>query len=64
MLGLLFSCSPKSNKCSMEADAGMCLAAIPRYYYNPQTGQCQQFTWGGCGTFPFETLQECETACE
>jgi hypothetical protein len=64
IVALMFSCSPKSNNCNMAADAGMCMAAIPRYYVNQQTGQCEQFTWGGCGNFPFETMQACETACE
>jgi hypothetical protein len=48
----------------MNADPGMCQAAIPRFYYNPTTHQCEQFTWGGCGDFPFETMQACEDACE
>ncbi len=62
----LFSCNSKSStpKCSMSNDPGMCMAAIPRFYYNPTTHQCEQFVWGGCGEFPFETLEACETACE
>jgi len=67
ILGLsLQSCDPKpaNSKCNMTAEPGMCMAAIPRYYYNPTTHQCEQFIWGGCGEFPFETMVECETACE
>jgi hypothetical protein len=30
----------------------------------PTTHQCEQFTWGGCADFPFETMQACEDACE
>jgi Kunitz/Bovine pancreatic trypsin inhibitor domain len=56
--------SPTNTKCTMIAEPGMCQAAIPRYYYNPQSGQCEQFIWGGCGDFPFETMQTCEEACE
>lgn len=68
VMGLsLLSCDPKptsDSRCNMAPDAGMCMAAIPRYYYNNTTHQCEQFIWGGCGEFPFETLVECETACE
>lgn len=62
---LVLSCGDKKPEaCNLTPDAGDCLAAIPRYYYNQQTGQCEMFIWGGCGgVVPFETLQECE-ACE
>jgi hypothetical protein len=47
--------------CSLVPDAGMCLAAIPRYYFDPKEKKCKQFTWGGCaGVVPFVTLKECE----
>jgi len=67
LVGITFTaCEPASNhsNCEMNADPGMCQAAIPRFYYNPTTHQCEQFTWGGCGDFPFETMQACEEACE
>lgn len=50
-------------ECRLEPQSGMCLAAIPKYYFNWETHQCEQFLWGGChGVVPFETLEECE-AC-
>ena len=54
----------KNSDCMKPAEPGVCMAAIPRYYYNPQTGNCEQFTWGGCGDFPFTTMEECESTCE
>ncbi len=48
--------------CEMEPDAGPCLAAFQRYYYDTEEGKCKMFVWGGCGEVPFETLEECE-AC-
>lgn len=52
--------------CRLEPDAGDCRAAMPKFYYNPKSGRCEQFTWGGCGgVVPFQTLQEClDCGCE
>ena len=45
---------------------GNCGQSLSRYYYNTNTGQCQFFTWGGCGTSTnnFLTLQACQTTCQ
>jgi len=50
------------NPCTLPPDPGPCLAAIPAYFYNQESQQCEQFTWGGCGIIPFETLQNCEAS--
>jgi len=52
--------------CTLVPDAGMCMAAFQRYYYDPKDKQCRPFTWGGCaGVVPFVTLQECQACgCE
>jgi len=34
--------------CFLETDGGRCLAAIPRWHYNPTTERCQMFIYGGC----------------
>ena len=62
----LLSCTEIScDPCGAEPNIGPCFAAIPVYYFNQDSGSCEEFTWGGCGgTVPFETLQECENACE
>ena len=54
----IFAQSP----CSLPPDSGPCLAAIPAYFFNQESQQCDQFTWGGCGIVPFETLQDCEAS--
>ncbi len=63
----LVSCKDKNcvqdTACSMSPDPGDCLAAFPKYYYDPVDGNCKEFTWGGCGDYPFETLIECEEEC-
>ena len=57
--------NPLPGACYLEPDPGECEAAITKYYYNIQSEQCDMFLWGGCdGIVPFETLLECENACE
>ena len=53
------------DPCDQPAVQGECEAAIPRWYHNVLTGQCEQFIWGGCdpGANNFVTQDECEAAC-
>jgi hypothetical protein len=65
----LLSCKkdqPLPEQCRLEPNAGPCMAAMPKFYYNQKTKRCEQFTWGGCGgVVPFQTLQECQDCgCE
>ncbi|MAZ30635.1 MAG: hypothetical protein CMP57_00910 [Flavobacteriales bacterium] len=56
-------CSSNSDACTLIPDPGMCEAAIQKYYFNQETQQCEDFSWGGCGgVVPFESLAECEAA--
>lgn len=49
-------------KCDLIPSAGLCEAAITKYYFNKAKGKCEVFYWGGCfGVVPFETLEECES---
>ena len=50
--------------CQLTPNPGPCKGLFTKYYFNPSTGTCQQFSWGGCqGTVPFNTLTECQTIC-
>ena len=51
--------------CALPPDPGDCLAAIPRWYHDAQSGECRSFVWGGCGgnANDFETLAACERSC-
>ena len=50
--------------CRLVPDPGPCEAAMPRFYFDVDRGDCHQFLWGGCdGVVPFETLEQCEQAC-
>lgn len=51
--------------CALPADPGICLAYIPRWFYNASIGECEQFIWGGCGgnANNFTTFEACMDAC-
>lgn len=52
--------------CLLPFEVGECDAAIPVYYYNAQTAQCEERTYGGCGGNDnnFATLEQCQSSCE
>lgn len=59
------SASKRAPACALAPDAGMCRAAFTRYYFDETSGSCRTFIWGGCGgTVPFETMQDCQQACD
>ncbi|BHF79906.1 zinc-containing alcohol dehydrogenase [Sparganum proliferum] len=50
--------------CNMPIERGRCRASIDRYGYDKETGECKEFTFGGCGGNEnnFYTQEECERA--
>lgn len=61
------TCDPVDppSRCELKPDPGPCEAAFPGWYFDPDTGTCEEFIWGGCdGTLPFETLESCQASCE
>jgi len=51
------------SSCQLIPESGPCYAAIPKYYYDQEEKKCKEYTWGGCGEFIFDTLEECQI-CE
>ncbi|BFZ20773.1 hypothetical protein BsWGS_23812 [Bradybaena similaris] len=51
--------------CTLPPDVGPCKAAIPKYFYNPKTGTCEEFIYGGCpgNQNRFNNINACRTAC-
>lgn len=62
------SYSSTVNRCDEEPIAlrSICKAALPRWYYNKENNECQQFQYGGCGANAniFFTPDDCEKACK
>ena len=53
------------EECYLVPDPGPCMAAVPMYYFDTTSNSCEMFVWGGCqGLIPFQSLSECQAACE
>ncbi|WP_234022637.1 BPTI/Kunitz domain-containing protein [Sorangium cellulosum] len=54
------------DRCTLPQETGPCDAAIPSYWHDPSTGECVQFTYGGCdgNENRFESLAACQEACQ
>lgn len=54
------------SDCNLPQASGLCLAYFPSFFYNPRTGQCESFIYGGCqgNANRFESLVECEQQCK
>ena len=54
-----------ANPCEQERDVGPCRAAMPRWFYNKQSGSCEEFRYGGCqgNDNNFMSQAECEGKC-
>ncbi|KAL5503585.1 hypothetical protein EMCRGX_G010557 [Ephydatia muelleri] len=51
--------------CALPSDTGPCRANMKRYFYNVQSGACEQFVYGGCqgNRNNFKTLLQCQLYC-
>lgn len=56
---------PGVEMCTQAPDPGPCDAAITRWYFNPNTVQCEEFTYGGCegNVNNFQSLDTCVALC-
>lgn len=74
-IGLLaiLSCSNVSGKrsgkkdfCQLSPGRGRCRMSIQKWFYDSSSGECRNFTWGGCGgnANKFETKSICELVCK
>ena len=63
---------PKDNQsenesiCNQSQEVGSCRGAIPRWYYNVGSGECEEFIWGGCdgNDNNFASKLKCELRCK
>ena len=53
------------NPCDQVKDSGPCFDVYFRWAYNPTTGKCHEFIYGGCGGNgnQFTNAQECMNTC-
>ena len=54
-----------TDKCSFPKFTGHCNANLDRWFYNMETGVCEEFVYGGCrgNMNNFESFEECEQSC-
>ena len=53
------------NPCHLPKVAGDCRMHIPSWFFDPQTGDCMRFVFGGCGGNEnrFSSQEECRNTC-
>lgn len=56
---------PQPEACRVPKEVGPCRASFRRWFFNSQTGQCEQFIYGGCrgNNNNFDTKAECQERC-
>ncbi|EFN87118.1 kunitz-type serine protease inhibitor HCRG1 [Harpegnathos saltator] len=54
-----------SSICQLPKVVGPCRASLKRYRYDSTTGQCEEFTYGGCkgNENNFITREVCQENC-
>ncbi|MCB9553322.1 MAG: hypothetical protein H6705_15865 [Myxococcales bacterium] len=60
------TCEDPNDLCALPPESGDCDGAFPRWYFNDDSGQCEEFVYGGCGGNGnnFETREACEARCD
>ncbi|KAF9796339.1 hypothetical protein SFRURICE_001912 [Spodoptera frugiperda] len=61
-----FYCHPIQDICQLPMLAGPCDDSQMRWFYDPSSDSCSQFTYGGCegNDNRFETREACESRCK
>ncbi|XP_054928093.1 boophilin-H2-like [Dermacentor andersoni] len=65
LLGTALAVTNFEKQCGPKAEVGVCRAALPRYWFNKETGECELFYYGGCGGNEnrYLTQEKCEETC-
>jgi len=56
----------KKDFCQLPTESGRCRGSHVRWYYDSASGECRNFTWGGCGgnNNRFDSKSICEIVCK
>ncbi|KAJ7988108.1 hypothetical protein DPEC_G00320210 [Dallia pectoralis] len=62
---LVLTPEQSDGHCMIPKKVGLCRGAFPRWHYNAASGNCENFTFGGCkgNRNNYLTLDECTKAC-
>lgn len=54
-----------SDPCALAFDVGECDAYFPVFWHNPETGECEEAVYGGCGGNDnrYTSRAQCEASC-
>ncbi|CAH2045947.1 unnamed protein product, partial [Iphiclides podalirius] len=60
-----YFCASAQDICQLPMRSGPCDDSLMRWFYDPVTDSCSQFTYGGCdgNDNRFESLEACERRC-
>ena len=50
--------------CEQPLDGGPCQGEFPRWFYDDQTGECKNFTYGGCQGNQNRSVQKVEVSVQ
>ncbi|CAB4063355.1 unnamed protein product [Lepeophtheirus salmonis] len=54
------------SACQLPKDVGDCDKNVTKYYFNSESEECEEFTFGGCNgnDNKFDSMEECSEACK
>ena len=52
------------EECYIVPEIGPCDGICPTYFFNQETNECEEFITGCCGVEAFDSMAQCQNACE
>ncbi|MBC8256591.1 MAG: carboxypeptidase regulatory-like domain-containing protein [Candidatus Marinimicrobia bacterium] len=63
MVNAILSGYPLSEDCYIIPEVGPCDGICPTYYFNQDSGECEEFITGCCGVEAFHSMEACIETC-